>query len=137
MPIPDGREPKKPCNCKRPANDVEMAIEEAFEHMDEGMEANVEVNNLINEVVNEALNEVNFGELGADTMESRMEELHKQHAEKICEYKTRIFELEDQGATITIAVQVVHQLTFSLWKRRGTQLYGRPTLQSHKLWKYV
>jgi len=103
MPIPDGREPKKPRNRKRPANDVEMAIEEAFEHMDEGMETNVEVvNNVINEVVIEALNEVNLGELGADTMESKMEELRKQHAEKICEYKARIFELENQVATLTM-----------------------------------
>jgi hypothetical protein len=99
-PIPDGREPKKPRNRKRPANDMEMAIEEAFEHMDEGMEANVEVNNLINVVVNEALNKVNFGELRADTMESRMEELRKQHAEEIHEYKARIFELENQIATL-------------------------------------
>jgi hypothetical protein len=103
MPIPDGREPKKPRNSKRPANDMEMAIEEAFEHMDEGMEANVEVvNNIINDVVNEALNEVNLGELGADTMESRMEKLRKQHAEEIREYKTRIFELENQVATLTM-----------------------------------
>jgi len=72
-----------------------MAIEEAFEHMDEGMEANVEV-------VNNALNEVNLGERGADTMESRMEELRKQHAEKIREYKARIFELENQVATLTM-----------------------------------
>jgi hypothetical protein len=100
VPIPDDREPKKPRNRKRPANDVEMAIEEAFEHMDEGMEANVEVvNNVINEVVNNALNVVN---LGADTMESRMEELRKQHAEEIREYKARIFELENQVATLTM-----------------------------------
>jgi hypothetical protein len=69
-----------------------MAIEEAFEHMDEGMEANVEV-------VNNALNEVN---LGTDTMESRIEELRKQHAEEIREYKARIFELENQIATLTM-----------------------------------
>jgi len=91
MPIPDGREPKKSRNHKRPANDVKMAIEEAFEHMDEGMEANVEINNLINEVVNEAMNDVHLGELGADTMESRMEDLRKQHAENTREYKARIF----------------------------------------------
>ena len=101
-PIPEGREPKKPRNRKRPANDVEMAIEEAFEHMDEGMEANVEVNNLINEVVNEALNEVNLGEFGPDPMESRMEELRKQHALEIREYKTMIFELENRVATLTM-----------------------------------
>jgi hypothetical protein len=63
--IPDDWELKKARNRKRLANDVEMAIDEAFEHMDEGVEANVEV-------VNNALNVVN---LGADTMESRMEEL--------------------------------------------------------------
>jgi hypothetical protein len=57
---------------------------------------------MINEVVNEALNEVNLGELGADTMESRIEELRKQHAEEIREYKVRIFELENQVATLTI-----------------------------------
>jgi hypothetical protein len=97
-PIPEGREPKKPRHRKRPANDVEMAIEETFEHMDEGMEANVEVNNLINKVVNE----VNLGELGADTMKSRMEELSKQHAEEIREYKARIPDLENQVATLTM-----------------------------------
>jgi hypothetical protein len=53
-------------------------------------------------VVNNALNEVNLGELGADTMESKMEELRKQHAEKIREYKARIFELENQVATLAM-----------------------------------
>ena len=66
--------------------------------MDEGMEANVEVNNLINKVVNE----VNLGELGADTMESRMEELCKQYAEEIREYKARILDLKNQVATLTM-----------------------------------
>jgi polyhydroxyalkanoate synthesis regulator phasin len=99
-------------------NDVEMTIEEAFKYIDEGMEANVEV-------INNALNEINLGERGADTMEKRMKELRKQHAEEIREYKARIFELENQVATLTmgrLVVQVVHQLTFSLWKRRWTQL---------------
>jgi chromosome segregation ATPase len=35
-------------------------------------------------------------------MESRMEELRKQHAEEIREYKARIFELENQVATLTM-----------------------------------
>jgi hypothetical protein len=72
------------------------------------------------------VNEVNIGELGADTME----ELRKQHAEEIREYKTMIFDLKNQVATLRmgrLAVQVVHQLhqqtlTFSLCKQRGTQL---------------
>lgn len=103
-PIPEGREPKKPRTRKRPANDVEMAIEEAFEHMDEeGMEVNVDVvNELVNQVVNEALNEVNPDQLGADTMESRMEALRQQHAEEIREYKARILELENRLATLTM-----------------------------------
>ena len=74
--------------------------------MDDGMEdmedqenmAKVEVNNLVNEVVNE----VNLGEFGADTMEIRIDELRKQHAEKIREYKARIFNLENQVATLTM-----------------------------------
>jgi hypothetical protein len=48
------------------------------------------------------VNEVNIGELGADTMESRMEELRKQHAEEIREYKTRILDLGNQVATLTM-----------------------------------
>ena len=75
-----------------------MAIEEAFEHMNEGMEANVKVNNLINEVVNE----VNLGAWGADSMESRMEEMCRQHAEEIHRYKTRIFYLKNQVAALTM-----------------------------------
>ena len=141
-PILDGRTPKKPRHRKRPANDVEMAIEEAFEHMDESMEANIEVNNLINEVVNEVVNEANLGGRGADSMESILEDMRRQHAEEIHRYKARIFYLENQVATLTmgrLAVQVVHQLhqQFSLWKQRGTQFYRRPRLQSHKLWKYA
>ena len=74
--------------------------------MDDGMEAmevqenmtNIEVNNLINEVVDE----VNLGELGADTMESKMEELRKQHAEEIREYKAKISDLENQVVTLTM-----------------------------------
>jgi hypothetical protein len=78
---------------------METVIEEAFVNMDDGIEdmedqkimAEVEVNNLINEVVNE----VNLGELGADSMESRMEELRKQYAEEICEFKAMIIDLEN------------------------------------------
>ena len=85
---------------------MEMIIDEAFVNMDDGMEdmedqenmAKVEVNNLVNEVVNE----VNLGEFGADTMEIRIDELRKQHAEKIREYKARIFNLENQVATLTM-----------------------------------
>jgi hypothetical protein len=83
-----------------------MIIEEAFANIDDGMEAmkvqenmaKVEVNNLIKEVVNE----VNIGELRADTMESRMEELRKQHAEEIREYQAKILDLDNQVATFTI-----------------------------------
>jgi chromosome segregation ATPase len=60
------------------------------------------VNNVINDVVNEALNEVNLGELRAGTMESRIEKLCKQYVEEIREYKARIFELENQVATLTM-----------------------------------
>jgi hypothetical protein len=113
---------------------MKTVIEEAFANMDDDLEdiedqeirAKVEVNNLINEVVNE----INLGKLGADIMGSRMEKLHKQHAEEIREYKTMIFDLKNQVATLRmgrLAVQVVHQLhqqtlTFSLCKQRGTQL---------------
>ena len=58
----------------------------------------IEVNNLINEVVIE----VNLGELGTDTMESRMEELRKQHAKEIRKYKARNIDLENQVATFTM-----------------------------------
>ena len=72
--------------------------------MDDNMEdiedqenmAEVEVNNLVNEVVKE----VNTRKLGADTMESRIDELRKQHAEKIREYKTKILDLENQVAIL-------------------------------------
>ena len=60
--------------------------------------AKIEVNNLINEVGNE----VNLGELGGDTLESKMEELRKQHVEEICEYKAKIFDLKNQVATLTM-----------------------------------
>ena len=58
----------------------------------------VEVNNLINEVGYE----VNLGELGGDTLESKMGELRKQHAEESREYKAMILELENQVATLTM-----------------------------------
>jgi hypothetical protein len=106
IPIPEGREPKKPRHLGRAINDIDMIIEEAFANIDDGMEAmkvqenmaKVEVNNLIKEVVNE----VNIGELRADTMESRMEELRKQHAEEIREYQAKILDLDNQVATLTI-----------------------------------
>ena len=74
--------------------------------MDDGMEdmedqenmAKVGVNNLNNEVVNE----INLGELGTDTMKNRMDELRKQHAKEIREYKARILDLEKQVATFTM-----------------------------------
>ena len=59
-----------------------------------------------------------------------IEELHKQHAEEIREYKARILDLENQVATLTmggLAIQVLHQwqqmtVNFSLCKQRRTQL---------------
>jgi hypothetical protein len=72
--------------------------------MDDGMHdmndqenrAGVKVNNLINEVVTE----VNLGEFGGNTMESKIEELRKQHAEEIREYKTKILDLKNQVARL-------------------------------------
>jgi hypothetical protein len=69
VPIPDDREPKKPRNRKRPANDVEMAIEEAFEHMDEGMEANQVATLTMGEAGSSSFTPINFQflEAGRDT----------------------------------------------------------------------
>ena len=90
-------------------------MEDAFANMDDDMEdmkdqenrAKVKVNNLINEVVNE----VNLSELGMDTMECKIEELRKQHAEEIREYKTKIFYLKIKLQHLQcerLAIQVVH-----------------------------
>ena len=96
-PIPEGRETKKPhCLCGTD-NNMERVIEEAFANMDNGIEDMEDQENMIevevNKLINEVVNEVNFSELGANTMEIRMEELRKQHAEEIREYKARIFDL--------------------------------------------
>jgi len=101
-PIPEGRTPKKPRHRKVTSNDVEMAIAEAFEHMDEGTEANIEVNNVINEVVHGVVNEVNLGGRGADSMESILEDMRRQHAEEVHRYKAQIFNLENQVAALTM-----------------------------------
>jgi hypothetical protein len=45
---------------------------------------------------------VNLGELRGVTLESKMEELRKQHAEEIREYKARILNLENQVAILTM-----------------------------------
>ena len=114
--VPDGREPKRPRHSCRADNDVETVSAEVVATIENGMEdtvnqeniTEVEVNNLINEVANE----VNLGELGGDTLESKIEELRKQHAEEIREYKAKILDLENQAATLTmggLAVQAVHQ----------------------------
>ena len=50
---------------------------------------------MINEVVN-------LTEHVVDTMESRMEELRKQHAEEICVYKAMILDLENQVAKFMV-----------------------------------
>jgi hypothetical protein len=81
---------------------VEIVIEEAFANIDDGMEAvEVQEDRAIVEI-NNLINEANHGELGANTMESRMEELRKQHAEEIQEYKAMILDLENQVATLTM-----------------------------------
>ncbi len=115
-PVPDGRKPKKRRHSCRADNDMETGSGEVVANMEDGMEdtvnqeniAEVEVNNMINEVDNE----VNLGELGGNTLESKMEELYKQHVEKICEYKTRILEVKNQVATLKmeggLAIQVLH-----------------------------
>ena len=95
-PIPEDQTPKKKRHVGRTDNDMVMVIGKADANMDDGMDdmndqeniAEVEVNNLINEMVTE----LNLYELGADTMESTMGEFHKQHAAKIREYKSRIFD---------------------------------------------
>lgn len=97
---------KMPTRLDRADNDMETVIEEAFPNMGDGTKdmedqenmTKVEVNNLINEVVNE----VNPAKLGEDTIESRMEELRKQHTEKIGKYKLRILDLKNQVATLPI-----------------------------------
>jgi len=48
------------------------------------------------------ITEVNLDEFGGDTMERKMEELRKQHAEKIRKYKSKIFDLENQVARLTM-----------------------------------
>jgi hypothetical protein len=76
-------------------------------------------------LINEVVNEVDLGEFGADTMESRMEELRKQYVEKIREYEAKILDLENQVATLTMEKAsslnsaLLHQntLTFSLCKQ--------------------
>ena len=105
-PVPDGREPKRPHHSCRADNDIETVSGEVVANMEDGMEdtvnqeniVEVEVNNLINEVGNE----VNLGELGGDTLESKMEELRKQHVEELREYKARILDLENQVVTLTM-----------------------------------
>ena len=101
-PIREGGTPKRLRYVRRMDNNMNTVMGEADANMDDGNDqeniAEVEVNYLINEVVTEA----NLGELGADTMESRMEELRKQHAEKIRKYKARILDLENQVATLTM-----------------------------------
>ena len=105
-PILEGREPKRPRRLGRADNDMEMVIEDAFASMNDGMDdmedqkniAEVDVYNLVNEVVNE----VNLGELEADTIESRIDELRKKHAEEIREYNVKILDLENQVATLTM-----------------------------------
>lgn len=95
-----------PTRLDKADNDIETVIEEAFPNMGDGTKdmedqenmTKVEVNNLINEVVNE----VNLAKLGEDTIESRMEELRKQHTEKIGKYKLRILDLKNQVATLPI-----------------------------------
>ena len=72
----------------RTDNDMDMVMREVDANMndmnDQENITEVEVNNLINEVVTE----VTIGELGADTMENRMEKLRKQHAEEIRKLKS-------------------------------------------------
>ena len=53
-------------------------------------------------MINEVVTEVNLGEFGGNTMESKMEELRKQHAEEIREYKAKILDLENQVARLTM-----------------------------------
>jgi len=101
-PFSEGWESKRPCHLRRATNDVEIVIEEAFANIDDGMEAvEVQEDRAIVEI-NNLINEANHGELGANTMESRMEELRKQHAEEIQEYKAMILDLENQVATLTM-----------------------------------
>ena len=75
----------------RTDNDMETVMGETDTNMDDMNDqeniTEVEVNNLINEVV---------------TMERRMEELDKQHAEEIRKYKVRILDLKNQVATLTM-----------------------------------
>jgi hypothetical protein len=82
-PIPEGREPKRKRHVGSTDNDMETVMGEADANIDDmndqEMRTGVEVNNLINEVVTE----VNLGEFGGNIMESKMEELDKQHAEEI------------------------------------------------------
>ena len=99
-PIPEGREPKKPRRLRRANNDVEMVIEEAFANMDDGMEAREVQENRANIEINNLINKVNLGELGANTMESRMEELRKQYVQEIREYQAKILDLKNQVATL-------------------------------------
>jgi hypothetical protein len=97
--FPEGREPKMLRNRRRVDNDMETVIGEAFTNMDDGRE--------------DMKDQQNIAELGGDTLESKMEELRKQHTEKIREYKAMILDLENQVATLTmggLAIQILHQL---------------------------
>jgi len=53
-------------------------------------------------LINEVVTKVNLGEFGGNTMESKIEELRKQYAEEICEYKAKILDLENQVARLTM-----------------------------------
>jgi hypothetical protein len=101
-PILEGREPKRIRHVGPTDNDMETVMGEADTNMDDMNDqenrARVEVNNLINEVDTE----VNLGKFGGITMESKIEELRKQHTEEIREYKAKIFDLENQVARLTI-----------------------------------
>ena len=104
--VPDGREPKRPRHSCRADNDVETVSAEVVATIENGMEDTVNQENIIevevNNLINEVANEVNLGELGGDTLESKMEELRKQHAEEIREYKAKIIYLENQVVTLTM-----------------------------------
>jgi hypothetical protein len=101
-PILEGREPKRIRHVGPTDNDMETVMGEADTNMDDMNDqenrARVEVNNLINEVDTE----VNLGKFGGITIESKMEELCKQHAEEIREYKAKILDLKNQVARLTM-----------------------------------
>jgi hypothetical protein len=70
-------------------------------------------------------------------VENRMEELRKQHAEEIREYKARIFELENQVATLTMGEAGSSSCTLinlqSLEAERDTTLKEAKIAQSQVL----